>query len=70
LWRQHPEAQSTHKGEMAMTGKTVLYWVITGVRLAPGYPLYMMTIPGTWKVLGRHVLAVGHTRSAAADARA
>jgi hypothetical protein len=59
---------------MAMTGKTVAYWVMTGVLVlnllagglaelaqlqgnaegmqALGYPLYMMTILGMWKVLG------------------
>jgi hypothetical protein len=59
---------------MAMTGKTVAYWVSTGVLVfnllagglaelaqvqgnadgmrALGYPLYMMTILGMWKVLG------------------
>ena len=57
-----------------MTGKTVAYWVTTGVLVfnllagglaelaqlqgnaegmqALGYPLYMMTILGIWKVLG------------------
>jgi DoxX-like family len=65
---------------MAMTVKTVAYWVATGVLVfnlltgglaelaqlqgnadgmrALGYPLYMMTILGIWKVLGSIAMVV------------
>ncbi len=68
-----------------MTGRTVAYWVTTGVLVfnllagglaelaqlqgnaegmqALGYPLYMMTILGAWKVLGSiAMLAPGWAR--------
>jgi len=73
-------SHSTPRGEMAMSGRTIVYWVTTafvvfnilagglaelaqlqgnaeGMR-ALGYPLYVMMILGTWKVLGSVALLV------------